>query len=152
MIFQKDPMLEMAIFVLGLCGLWVAWHIHKHKKEGKVLVCPMNFNCDVVVHSNYSKFLGIPLEFFGMLYYALVAFSYLLLFFYPIILPIPFMAFVVMLSFSAFLFSIYLVCVQIFILKEGCFWCFVSAFLSISIFVSTFFLYNFSNIMSNLFN
>ncbi len=137
MLFQDDNLLRIVVFVLGVCGFLVARHIHEHKKIGKkALVCPMKFDCNAVVHSDYSKLLGIPLEVLGMLYYGLVSVFYLFMIF-MLQIPLPLVLFAVSLSIFAFLFSVYLICVQIFILKKGCFWCFVSALISILIFIAT---------------
>ncbi len=74
MIFQNESLLKISIFAFGLFGFFVARHIHEHKKVGKKpLVCPMKFDCASVVHSDYSKLLGVPLEVLGMFYYGLVS-------------------------------------------------------------------------------
>lgn len=149
MIFSEDILIRIAIFILGLCGFMVAKHIRDHKTKNTPLVCPIKFDCHTVVHSDYSKFLGVPVEIFGMIYYASVFLTYFLLIFLPFIFPVglpgnlflfvlmPLMFVSVGMSFIAFLFSIYLIAVQIFILKKGCSWCIVSAFISVLIFVLT---------------
>ena len=60
------------------------------------------------VHSDYSKFLGVPAEVFGMIYYILFFF----LFSFSIlgsVLPQVYVVFLVLLSVFAFLFSMYLI-------------------------------------------
>src|SRR3989344_647354 len=74
--FPDDILIRIIIFVLGLCGFWVARRIHKHKKANKILVCPVGFDCHAVIHSNYSEFMHVPLEIFGMIYYAFLSFFY----------------------------------------------------------------------------
>src|SRR3989344_5494590 len=59
------------------------------------------------------------------------------LIFVPKILPSVFVNFMITLSMIAFVFSLYLIVVQIFILKKGCSWCFISALISILIFILT---------------
>lgn len=141
---------KLAIAILGFCGFFVAQYIYKHKKKRTTpLICPMKFNCNNVIHSNYAKFLGISLEVYGIIYYILIAIIYFYLSFYTI-LSIPFIISLVLLSFFAFIFSLYLIFIQIFVLKEGCFWCFVSAFISIIIFILTFFIYDFNYIIQIL--
>src|SRR3989344_5524521 len=119
--FPDDILIRIIIFVLGLCGFWVARRIHKHKKANKILVCPVGFDCHAVIHSNYSEFMHVPLEIFGMIYYAFLS------------------IFLVLITFGAFLFSIYLLGVQIFILKKGCSWCIVSAVICLCIFLFSIF-------------
>lgn len=137
MIFSNDISTQVAIFVLGLCGFWVAKHIYNHKKTERPLVCPVGFDCNFVVHSDYAEFMHIPLEIFGMIYYALIAFSYFLFIFMENTIPVVIFSFIVAVSLSAFIFSLYLVIVQIFILKKGCSWCIVSAVISALIFILT---------------
>ncbi len=147
MAFSSDILIRTVIFILSVSGFMVARYIYKHTKpEHRPLVCPLNFNCEAVIHSNYSRFLGVPLEIFGMIYYALMSISYFILIFMPDVLPTPLIGFLIIASLSAFLFSIYLVCVQIFILKEGCFWCLISTFISVLIFILTVLAYDFSYI------
>jgi len=148
MIFSDDVFFRILTAILALGGFLVARHIHKHKKpESTPLVCPANFDCEGVVHSNYSKFLGIDLEILGMVYYGFIFFVYLGLIFAPEILP-TFLALILFLSSSgSFIFSLYLVSIQIFILKKGCLWCFISAFISISIFILVVFAYDLPDIV-----
>lgn len=138
MIFSEDVLARVAIFILGICGFFVARHIYKHKKPNAApLVCPLKLDCDTVVHSDYSKFFGIPVEILGMIYYVFISASYLILIFFLHSLPFILVGFLAFLSVVAFLFSLYLIGVQIFVLKKGCFWCFVSAFICVLIFLLT---------------
>src|SRR3989338_8386633 len=133
--FSEDIPTRIAIFILAVCGFFIARHIRTHKKEEKPLVCPVQFDCETVVHSDYSRFLGIPLEIMGMAYYALVALGYLFLIFVPDSMPPAFISFLILISSLAFLFSLYLIGVQIFILRKGCYWCIASAFICLCIFM-----------------
>jgi uncharacterized membrane protein len=138
------------ICVLSFIGFLICRHIHNKKKSPEPLVCPMKFNCHAVVHSDYSKFMGVPLEIFGMIYYILISISYFCLVFISTPLSLLATTVFVVLSLGAFLFSIYLTLVQLLILKEGCFWCFTSAAISVVIFILTFFIYDFSAILKNI--
>ena len=136
---------QAGILVLGVCGFLVARYIYRHKDNRKdPLVCPAKFDCETVTHSNYSKILGIPVDLLGMVYYALISLAYLFLILSNGSVPIPLSGFVASLSFAAFLFSLYLIGVQIFILKKGCSWCIVSTFICFLIFVLTAINYDFS--------
>ena len=83
MTFPEDVLARVGIFILGTCGFLVARHIYNRKKNAQPLICPIKFDCNAVVHSDYSKFFGVPLEVFGMIYYALVALGYFSLIFIP---------------------------------------------------------------------
>lgn len=151
--FSDDILIQTAIFVLGVCGFLVARHIYRHKNNNESpLVCPIKFDCHAVTHSDYSKFFGIPLEIYGMTYYAVISLSYLLLIFIPEMpgaVHIDLVAVLIAASSMAFLFSLYLISVQIFILKKGCSWCIVSAFICLVIFILTMLNYDFNTIIQN---
>lgn len=146
MTFPEDVLIRIAIFVLGVCGFLVAKHIRNHKIKNTPLICPVKFDCHAVVHSDYSKFLGLPVETLGMIYYACIAVSYFLFAFIPYKIPagmwifgipLPVGIFLQGLSLVAFLFSLYLISVQVFVLKKGCSWCIISALISFLIFILT---------------
>jgi len=143
---SEDILARIAIVALGLCGFFVARHIHNEKKASRPLVCPIQFDCDAVVHSDYSKFFGIPVEVFGMFYYACLTLGYIVLSFMPEVLPMLLVDSLILISIGAFLFSVYLTVVQSFIIKKFCSWCLVSALICILIFVLTLVSYDFSSL------
>ena len=147
MIFSNEVLIRIAILVLGVCGFLVAKHIRDHKVKDIPLVCPVRFDCNTVVHSDYSRFLGVPLEILGMMYYGLVSLSYFFFIFIPGVMPITLVNFLIAATLIAFIFSIYLIAVQIFILKKGCSWCIVSAIMSAFIFILTIVTYHWSYII-----
>jgi len=149
--FSDDILIQIAIFVLGLCGFMVARHIYKHKKNQTPIICPLGFDCDFVVHSDYSEFMHVPLEIFGMIYYAFLSLFYLYFIFISETVPAVLSGLLLLASLGAFLFSFYLLVVQIFILKKGCSWCIVSTLISTCIFILTACTYDFSFIAKILF-
>lgn len=142
--------LRIAICLLGLFGFWVARQIRMKKKSKNPFVCPIKFDCSSVVNSDYSKLLGVPLELLGMAYYGLVFIIYLFssinLYFTGVLPPNSIIVLMIALSSFAFLFSLYLIGIQIFVLKKWCSWCFVSAFISIAIFILTYLTYDFGSV------
>ena len=125
-------MIQIADFViiifLGFGGFLIASYIRHHKKNVKeALVCPLKANCDTVIHSDYSKFMGVPVEILGMVYYVSIAVSYGLSVIFPNIYVPLFASGLLAATVFAFLFSIYLTLVQAFILKNWCTWCLISA-------------------------
>jgi uncharacterized membrane protein len=149
MTLPEDILVRVALFALGLAGFLVARHIYKHKKSAEEpLVCMVGFDCHAVVHSDYSKFFGIPVEILGMFYYGLVTLFYFAIMFVPGILHTALVGFMILLSSGAFLFSVYLIAVQIFILKKGCSWCIVSAGVSTIIFTITVLFYDFGSVLT----
>lgn len=147
--FSNEILIRIIIFVLAFFGFWVAKHIRDHKTKNTPLVCMIGFDCHTVVHSDYSKFFGMPVEILGMTYYAFTTVTYLAFVIQPELLSytyIPILSTSIMLCISlvGFLFSAYLIAVQILILRKGCSWCIVSAFVCFCIFILTAFLYHFT--------
>ncbi len=127
-------MLPLLVILCALAGFSLALFIHFKKKQPKPLVCPLGHSCDPVVHSDYSRIIGIPVELLGILYYCIILFSYLILSMYPGLKSASLELTLLGLSGMAFLFSIYLTAVQAFVLKEWCTWCLISATLCATIF------------------
>ncbi len=116
-------------------GLGVACYIYTTKRSYAKLVCPVGSDCNVVITSRYAKFLGVPLEYWGMFYYSIVVIAYAILIFSPRLLSAPLLSGLMALTAAAFLFSLYLLFVQAFLLRQWCIWCLLSAMLSIAIFI-----------------
>ena len=136
---MSNPSSSVILIFLAFIGFAIAFYIRHHKKNIKeALVCPLKANCDTVIHSDYSKFLGIPVELLGLIYYGLVAISYGLFVVLPETATSLTIFMIHLASVLAFLFSIYLTLVQAFALKNWCTWCIVSAVISASIFLISF--------------
>ena len=118
-------------------GLGVALYIDYTKKHHQKLVCPVGSDCNVVITSRFSKFLGVPLEYWGMFYYSVILAAYGVLIFFPRLISGPLLSGLMMFTASAFLFSLYLLFVQAFLLRQWCIWCLLSAMLSITIFITS---------------
>ena len=125
---------HILIIFLALGGFSLAFYIYYQKNRGEKLVCPLGFDCDVVVKSEHSTFFGIPLEALGMVYYLLIASSYVFFIFFPSQIGEGFVFFLLLATACAFLFSLYLTFIQAFALKEWCSWCLVSTGITILIF------------------
>lgn len=117
------------IAILATAGFMLAAYIHFHKRTARPLVCPIGHQCDAVIHSDYSKFFEVPVEILGMMYYAVIAVSY---FVFPGAMALR------VLTGAAFGFSLYLVSIQLFVLKQWCTWCLCSAALCTGIFILSF--------------
>lgn len=141
-VMTDDVLVRIVISLLGVCGFLVAAHIRYHKKTNQVLVCPIKFDCNTVINSDYSKFFGIPVEILGMIYYGLIFFTYLFFILLANIVPNILVGFMIIVSHIALIFSLYLLFVQIFILRKLCSWCIVSAIISACIFVLTIHIYD----------
>jgi len=133
-----DTIWHIILIFTAFCGLLLSFYIRHKKQSHEKMVCPLNSDCDAVIYSAYSRFLGIPVEILGFLYYGLVAVGYALFLVIPA-LASPLIIFgVLTLAIAAFLFSLYLTFIQIFALKQLCTWCLMSAGLCAVIFIAAF--------------
>ena len=116
-------------------GFGVSLYIYYTKKHHKQLVCPIGSDCNAVVTSRYSKFLGVPLEYLGMFYYAVIFAAYVVLIFASHLLSELLLSGLIIFTVAAFFFALYLLFVQAFLLRQWCIWCILSSALSIGIFI-----------------
>lgn len=135
---EHSLFIDVIILFFASLGFTLASHIYRKKRAKQPLVCPLRSRCDLVTTSHYSKFLGVPVEILGMLYYAVVIVFHILAIAYPFIFSVPVVRLSLGISSFAFLFSLYLIAVQAFILKEWCTWCLCSAVLCAAIFATTY--------------
>lgn len=125
----------LLIITSALVGITITRNIYKKKHEKKPLVCPFGADCNTVINSNFSSFLGIGLEIYGAMYYAFIALTYLAFIIFPEI-KTPMVLFLITGStIGAVLFSLYLTFVQAFYIKTWCSWCLMSASISTAIFI-----------------
>ncbi|MEM4461035.1 MAG: vitamin K epoxide reductase family protein [Nanopusillaceae archaeon] len=128
------------ILISAIAGCYIAYYIHRHKYNKKPLICPLRAKCDPVIHSEYSKFLGIENTILGFAYYSFILIFYLLFLIFRF--KNYFLEFFVFnLSLLAVLFSIYLTFIQLFKLKKFCSWCLLSALLCFLIFINSYLIY-----------
>lgn len=126
--------LHVLLIACAFGGLALAAFIHYKKRLHHPLVCPIGHSCDPVVHSDYSRFMDIPVELLGVLYYTIIVVAYAAALAMPMLRAGLLSTFLLGLSAAAFLFSLYLTAVQAFILREWCTWCLISATLCAIIF------------------
>ncbi len=128
------PLFILNIF-LGFAGFLLALYIaHKKRRKTEHLVCPLRGNCHEVIHSDFSKFFGIPVEYLGLVYYATIAISYGLRAAVPSVGGSVFTLFLFAVSTFALVFSFYLTFIQVFTLRKLCTWCLISATFTVVIF------------------
>lgn len=132
---QQNISLGIFILFVATGGFFLSLYIFYIKKSNKLLVCPTGSDCNSVIHSEYSKFLGVPLEYAGLLYYTVMFLVYFALVKFPILIPQEIVLAAFFLTAAGFLLSIYLTSVQAFALKKWCMWCLLSAVFSSTIFI-----------------
>jgi uncharacterized membrane protein len=118
--------LQSSIFVFGITGTLLASYIYVKKRRKQAMVCPIGSDCGSVIYSEYSHFLGLPIELLGLCYYALMSISYGAFLSTPE-LKTPLVALILVgISIGAFSFSLYLTFIQGAVLKKWCTWCLFS--------------------------
>ncbi|MDP3770098.1 MAG: vitamin K epoxide reductase family protein [bacterium] len=126
---------SISIFIAAVSGFFISFYVWHKKAKKEKLVCIIGKNCNAVVYSQYAHTFGFPNEVMGMCYYGMVAVSRILMLLH--VIPAAYeidMAFTIITA-SAAVFSLYLIFIQAFVLKEWCEWCVVSGILSITIFL-----------------
>ena len=127
-------MKETILIIFGAIGFMVSAYILYSKKFDKPLYCPIGENCDNVVKSKYGKTFGIDNTIPGMGFYLLIIIYGIMLLLNRNLFKETVIHYVIVgISVGSVLFSLYLVYVQKFILKEWCIYCIVSAVSSILI-------------------
>lgn len=123
-----ETIFQILIILTAIGGLIVSYYVRRKKQKSlNQMACPMDGSCEKVVSSEYSKFLGFPVEIMGMLYYIVVAAAYIVYLAAPFQAPAWFVFGVLMASMAAVLFSAYLTFIQAFALKMWCTLCLISA-------------------------
>lgn len=123
---------SIIILTLAFIGFWIAQKIKELKSQEGTITCPVGFDCDEVLRSSYGTFFGIQNDRIGRYYYLSMASFYLLHLF--IDLPENLVFATLLLSGIALLFSLYLVFIQLFVIKQWCSWCLGSALVNLLLF------------------
>ena len=130
-------MVNILILPFSLIGFLVSWYIYYKKNHTKEkLVCHIGNDCEKVVNSNYSKVLGIPLEVLGVAYYLFLSLMVIATHLGSFTL-FGFMIFdlILVASTGAFVFSVFLIYIQAFVIRDWCEYCLISATMSVAIFL-----------------
>ncbi len=116
--------LRLISLILIVIGIAVSGYLSYVKLTNVAMICAEGgaFNCDVVQNSAYSRLLGIPIAYMGLATYLVM--GGLLLFGdrIPVIRDYNVVLFFAI-NLFAFLFSMWLVYVQVGILEALCVWC-----------------------------
>ena len=130
---KKEQIISIITLLLGFIGLGVSAYLsYKQLSGAPIGTCPIfGGGCEDVLHSKYSQFLGIPLAYYGLLFYAGIStLSALFLFTKKKI-------FLHLLAFGAivgFLDSVMFIYIQGVLIGAYCFYCVVSALTSTLLF------------------
>jgi uncharacterized membrane protein len=123
----------IVLTILGFAD--TGYLVYKHSKK-KPMVCPLDHDCSKVTESKWSVVLGVRNEVLGFLFY--------LALFAGILGAIVFPAFQGLLILFVFmgagvgvLYSIVLVGIQLVVIKDYCFYCMISAAITLLLFINS---------------
>ncbi len=126
----------LIILVLSLLGFFLAGYINLKTERKEKLVCVIGNDCNKVIKSKYGKTFGMDNTFLGMIYYLVVLILALDVLIFPWIVSVGLFYWVFFLiTLGAALFSVYLTIIQLFVIKELCEYCLLTALNTILIFV-----------------
>lgn len=129
----------IALSIGGIINAGYLVYKHQNGKK-KSLICPMDHDCTVVTESKWSKIFGVRNEILGLLFFIFVLLAILSTFVFTEFTPTIYLLLFVATG-GAVLFSVFLVLVQIYVIKDYCFYCIISAILTLLVFINTAFLF-----------
>jgi uncharacterized membrane protein len=114
-----------SMLALTLVGIGVAVYVARGNYTGQMLWCPIIDGCNTVINSPYSRVFGVPMSYFGFIYY---------LYMFALAARLAFDPFSASLRFRAILYagvgaasSIYFMYLQLGFIREVCSYCVISA-------------------------
>ena len=132
----------LLICIGGILDAMYLMQKHKQAVEKKLLMCTIDPDCAKVTESRWASFFGVRNELLGFGFFASMAVVMLLaaalrgsIYESPLYLGMFWVAA------GGFFFNTFLINVQIFIIKETCFMCMVSAVCNFLLFVNSAYLY-----------
>jgi uncharacterized membrane protein len=122
-----------SMLALKLIGIADAVYVAHGKYTGQVLWCPIVEGCNAVVNSPYSQVFGVPLSYFGFIYYLYMFALAARLAFDPVSRGLRYRA--VLYSAMGAVSSIYFIYLQLSFIREVCSYCLISAATSLLLFI-----------------
>lgn len=129
----------VTFIVLALLGVletaYLTWqHLHKDQHP---LECPLQHDCSVVTESKWSKMFFVRNEVLGLVYYIGLLAGVIVHVVLPGMIPYASVLFVIATA-GGLLFSLFLIGIQAFVIKDYCFYCLVSALIALLLFLNSF--------------
>ena len=133
---KKGKIYQILIFCFALGGfLDASYLVYKHY-QGGLVICAVFNGCDTVLNSSYALVWGVPVALLGAgFYFTVLVFSLFILSGWEELKKPIFL-----LSMVGVLTSLYFLYLQIFVIKEFCFYCLISVFATVGIFIFSLFL------------
>ncbi len=129
---KVNKILVWIFLVLSLIGFLDATYLTAKHYVGGPIICPIFGGCEKVLNSPYSMIGFVPVALLGVFYYSLML---VLIVAYFNSEEFRFLKIASASTFLGLLASIWFMFVQFFIIQALCFYCVVSAFISVSLFI-----------------
>lgn len=121
--------------ILGFANaFFLHWQYKRFRTVGKKMICLIGEDCTKVVGSNFGSTLRVKNEIWGMLFYSFVFASTVLIAVYPVSYQLLF-PLLLLISTASAIFSVYLLYLQIWVIREFCSWCLISILINFVILV-----------------
>jgi uncharacterized membrane protein len=118
-----------SMLALSLVGIGVALYVAHGNYTGQTLWCPIIDGCNAVVNSPYSRVFGVPMSYFGFIYYLYMFALAVRLVFEPFSKSLRFRA--ILYSAMGAISSFYFMYLQLNFIREMCSYCLISAVASL---------------------
>ncbi|MBU0576268.1 vitamin K epoxide reductase family protein [Patescibacteria group bacterium] len=135
---MKKTFISLLLVILPFIGLFDAGYVTYEVFSGRVPVCRPPFQCATVLENQWAYIAGLPLSFYGFIFYAIV-FSLAVMNFLEIkqkrIKDVR--GTLRKLATFGFLFAIYVLFLMAFVIKAWCLWCLISAIILTIFFITS---------------
>lgn len=124
-----------SFIVLTLTGILNASYLVWKHYQKKPLTCPINNDCSIVTESQWSRIFYIRNEVLGLLFFSAMFIAMAGAFFLPLFSSLS-LLFMIITSAVGVLFSIMLTLLQLIVIQKYCFYCLISAFITVLLFLN----------------
>ncbi|MBI2633142.1 MAG: vitamin K epoxide reductase family protein [Parcubacteria group bacterium] len=129
----------VTFIILTITGIIdVGYLVYKrYAKDAQPLICPLDHDCGKVLESKWAKMFGIRNEILGLVFYGVILLVVLANLFSLLFIPLLYITLFVSIG---LLFSLFLAAIEIFAIHDYCFYCVLSAVITLLLFINSFFL------------
>lgn len=124
--------IHISFIVISCLGFLDSTYLTIEHFLGRTPYCNLLGGCDIVTTSEYATIIGVPVALLGSLFYLTVLILTILSIDLKNNLPIKYVS---LLTIPAFAFSLWMIYLQIFVLRALCIYCIGSAIASIILFI-----------------
>ena len=136
---RKNTLPAYAMIALTLIGIANAAYVARGSYTGAPLWCPILDGCNTVINSPYSKVFGVPMAYFGFIYYVFMFGLAARLAYEPLSKTLCFRA--VLYAALGAISSMYFIYLQLGFIRQICSYCLISAVISFLLLLSALWLF-----------